>query len=64
MFCVTVDGQNAGEFLCLPGVSLAMSRLFLERLVARDPQAEHVVIWDQAGILPDRTCMMCPRKST
>ena len=25
------------------------SRLFLERLVARDPQAEHVVIQDQAG---------------
>jgi transposase len=47
-----VDGQNAAEFLCLPGVSLEMSRLFLERLVARDPQAEHVVIWDQAGFHP------------
>ncbi len=44
-----VDGQNAAEFACLPGVSLELSRLFLERLVARDPQAEHVVIWDQAG---------------
>jgi transposase len=44
-----VDGQNAAEFACLPGVSLELSRLFLERLAARDPQAEHVVIWDQAG---------------
>jgi transposase len=47
-----VDGQNAAEFACLPGVSLEMSRLFLERLAARDPQAEHVVIWDQAGFHP------------
>jgi len=47
-----VDGDNAAEFACLPEVSLAMSRLFLERLVARDPQAEHVVIWDQAGFHP------------
>jgi transposase len=44
-----VDGENAAQFLCLPEVSLAMSRLFLEQLAARDPEAEHVVIWDQAG---------------
>ena len=44
-----VDGENAAEFLCLPEVSLSLSRLFLERLAARDPEAEHVVIWDQAG---------------
>jgi transposase len=47
-----VDGQNAAEFACLPGGSLDLSRLFLERLAARDPQAEHVVIWDQAGFHP------------
>jgi transposase len=47
-----VDGAHACEFLCLPEVSLAMSALFLQRLVARDPQAEHVVIWDQAGFHP------------
>ena len=47
-----VDGQNAAEFACLPGVSLELSQLFLERLAARDPQAEHVVIWDQAGFHP------------
>ena len=32
-----VDGENAAEFACLPEVSLEMSRLFLERLAARDP---------------------------
>ena len=47
-----VDGENAAEFLCLPEVSLAMSHLFLERLAARDVQAEHVVIWDRAGFHP------------
>lgn len=47
-----VDGENAAEFACLPGVSLDLSRLFLERLCARDPEAEHVVIWDQAGFHP------------
>lgn len=47
-----VDGDNAAEFACLPGVSLELSRLFLERLGARDPAAEHVVIWDQAGFHP------------
>lgn len=47
-----VDGENAAEFACLPGVSLALSRLFLERLAARDRQAEHVVIWDRAGFHP------------
>ena len=47
-----VEGENAAEFLCLPGVSLELSGLFLERLAARDPEAEHVVIWDQAGFHP------------
>ena len=47
-----IDGANASEFLCLPEVNLTMSRLFLERLVARDPNAEHIVIWDQAGFHP------------
>ena len=47
-----VDGANAAEFLCLPRVDLEMSHLFLGRLAARDPEAEHVVIWDQAGFHP------------
>src|ERR1039457_5950569 len=48
-----VDGENAAQFLCLPGVSLVLSRIFLEQLAASDLQAEHVVIWDQAGFHPD-----------
>ena len=44
-----VDGENAAEFLCLPRADWGMSRMFLERLAARDPRAEHVVIQDQAG---------------
>ena len=47
-----VDGKNAAEFACLAGVSLELSCLFLERLAARDPKAEHVVIWDGAGFHP------------
>ena len=57
-----VDGQNAAEFLCLPGVSLEMSRLFLEQLAASDPQAEHVVIWDQAGFHPNPKLTRCPAR--
>ena len=47
-----VDGQNAAEFLCLPEVNLGMSDLFLRHLAASDPEAEHIVIWDQAGFHP------------
>jgi hypothetical protein len=47
-----VDGQNAAEFLRLPEVSLEMSGLFLNHLAARDPNAEHSVIWEQAGFHP------------
>ena len=48
-----VDGKNEAFFLTLPGVDLNLSGLFLERLAASDPEAEHVVIWDQAGFHPD-----------
>ena len=47
-----VDGQNAAEFLCLPEVSLEMSGLFLNHLAASDLNADHIVIWDQAGFHP------------
>ena len=30
-------------------VNLELGHWFLERLAARDPEAEHVVIWDRAG---------------
>ncbi len=46
------DGQNAAEFLRPPEVSLGMSGLFLNHLAASDPDAERVVIWDQAGFHP------------
>lgn len=48
-----VDGKHAAFFLTLPGVDLGLSGLFLEHLAASDPEAEHVVIWDQAGFHPD-----------
>jgi len=57
-----VDGAHAAEFACLPGVSLELSRLFLERLAARDPQAEHVVIWDQAGFHPQPKLHVVPAR--
>ena len=55
-----VDGDHAAEFLCLPTVSLAMTDLFLAQLVARDPGAEHVVIWDRAGFHPDPELHVVP----
>jgi transposase len=57
-----VDGENAAHFLCLPGVSLALSGIFLEQLAASDPQAEHVVIWDQAGFHPDPKLHAVPER--
>ena len=56
-----VDGENAAEFLCLPEVSLEMSGLFLAHLAASDPDAEHIVIWDQAGFHPKPNCTPCRR---
>lgn len=44
-----VAGDSQAEALLLPTVSLACSQLFLEQIAASDPQAEHIVIWDQAG---------------
>jgi transposase len=55
-----VDGENTAQFLCLPGVSLSLSRIFLEQVAASDPQAEHVVIWDQAGFHPDPKLHVVP----
>jgi transposase len=57
-----VDGENAAQFLCLPGVNLELSRIFLEQLAARDPQAEHIVIWDQAGFHPDPELHAVPER--
>jgi hypothetical protein len=57
-----VDGQNAAEFLCLPEVSLEMSGLFLKHLAASDPNAEHIVIWDQAGFHPKPNLHAVPER--
>ena len=37
------------EFVYISSVSLECSYLFLEQLVATDPEAIHIVIWDGAG---------------
>jgi len=42
-----VDGK--AEFLHLPTVNLDCNKLFLEHLKSSDPEAQHIVIADQAG---------------
>ena len=42
-----VEGGSCFAFL--PSVGLDLTALFLEQLTASDPQAEHVVVYDQAG---------------
>ena len=44
--------EGLAEFQFLPSVSLELSCGFLQQLAASDAQAEHVVIWDQAGFHP------------
>jgi transposase len=47
-----VDGQHAAQALFSSSVNLETSGKFLEQIVQSDPQAQHVVIWDQAGFHP------------
>ena len=48
-----VEGvEGAAQFQFLPSVSLELSRGFLQQIAQSDAQAEHVVIWDQAGFHP------------
>ena len=44
--------EGLAQFRYLPSVSLELSGGFLQQLADSDPQAEHVVIWDQAGFHP------------
>jgi len=44
--------EGLAEFQFLPSVSLELSCGFLQQLAESDAQAEHVVIWDQAGFHP------------
>lgn len=47
-----VDGAHAMEALFVPSVDKQISRIFLQQIAASDPQAKHIVIWDQAGFHP------------
>ena len=44
--------EGLAQFRFLPSVSLEFSRGFLQQIADSDAQAEHVVIWDQAGLHP------------
>lgn len=44
--------EGLAQFQFLPSVSLRLSRGFLQQIADSDAQAEHVVIWDQAGFHP------------
>ena len=44
--------RGTAEFLFLPTVSLFCSQLFLKQIVATDPQATHIILWDRAGFHP------------
>ena len=44
--------RGASEFRFMPSVSREFSHGFLAQIAQSDPQAEHVVIWDQAGFHP------------
>jgi transposase len=44
--------EGLAQFRYVPSVSLELSRGFLQQIADSDPQAEHVVIWDQAGFHP------------
>jgi transposase len=44
--------EGLAQFRFLPSVSLEFSRGFLQQIAESDAQAEHVVIWDQAGFHP------------
>lgn len=44
--------EGLAQFRYVPGVSLELSRGFLQQIAESDARAEHVVIWDQAGFHP------------
>jgi len=50
---VAAEGVTGGmQVLYTPTVSLAWTQVFLEQLVQTDPEAWHLLIWDQAGYHP------------
>jgi transposase len=44
--------NSKAEFLYTPTVSLGWTEAFLKQVVASDPQALHIIIWDRAGFHP------------
>lgn len=54
--------QGLAQFQFLPSVSLVLSRGFLQQIAGSDEQAEHVVIWDQAGFHPRSTDAALPAR--
>lgn len=59
-------GAGDLQVLYTPTVSLAWSHVFLQQLIRTDPDAYHILLWDQAGFhpkpedptLPDRVCLL------
>lgn len=47
-----VDGQHGAQALFTSSVNLETSGRFLAQIAQSDPQAQHVIIWDQAGFHP------------
>ena len=55
-----VDGEHHAQALFSSSVNLETSGRFLEQIAQSDPQAQHVVIWDQAGFHPQAGHEMVP----
>jgi transposase len=47
-----VGGEGEAEFFYCPTANQQYSRLFLQQIAARDPEAVHVISWDGAGFHP------------
>lgn len=47
-----VDGENRSEALFTPEIDTEISLIFLKQIRDRQPDAQHIVIWDGAGFHP------------
>jgi transposase len=57
-----VAGEGRAEALFTPTVNLDWSRAFLAQVAASDPNAEHIVIWDQAGFHQKSNALDLPQR--
>ena len=55
-----VDGLHEAQALFSSSVNLETSGRFLDQIAQSDPQAQHVIIWDQAGFHPRAGHMAVP----